>query len=75
MTNSEPTAHEQYHDGNERDVDAKQSQSVVKSEAIQQDSEIDSDAVQVLPGTGGPDDVGEVELDPEDYNRDGKPSE
>ncbi|MGV8880554.1 MAG: hypothetical protein ACOH19_00215 [Rhodoglobus sp.] len=43
--------------------------------AIQQDSEIDSDAVQVLPGTGGPDDVGEVELDPADYNRDGKPSE
>lgn len=71
MTHSEPTAHEQHHDGNERDVVTKQTHSVEESEAIQQDSDIDVDAVQVLPGTGGPDDVGEVE-EPEDYNRDGK---
>jgi len=27
--------------------------------------------VQVLPGTGGPDDVGDTEAEPDDYNRTG----
>jgi len=27
--------------------------------------------VKVLPGTGGPDDVGDIEVEPEDYNRNG----
>ena len=30
--------------------------------------DIDEDQVQVAPGTGGPDDVGEVEVDPKDIN-------
>ena len=60
-----------YHDGNERDVQRKQAESVDDSEAIRQDDDIDSSAVQVLPGTGGPDDVGDIEVEPEDYNRTG----
>jgi len=62
---------EQYNDSNERDVASKQSQPVEASEAIRRDPEIDSDAVKVLPGTGGPDDVGDTELEPKDYNREG----
>ena len=71
MSDKEPEAAEQYHDGNERDVASKQHTPVNESEAIRQDDEVDADAVNVLPGTGGPDDVGDVELEPEDYNRDG----
>ena len=71
MTNREPEAAEQYHDGNEKDIAAKQRTPVDESEAIRQDDEVDADAVKVLPGTGGPDDVGDVEVEPEDYNRDG----
>jgi hypothetical protein len=32
---------------------------------------IDPSKVQVLPGTGGPDDVGYTEADVDDYNRSG----
>jgi len=60
-----------YHDGNERDVQRKQSEPVHESEAIRQDDDIDASAVQVLPGTGGPDDVGDIEVEPDDYNRTG----
>jgi hypothetical protein len=35
------------------------------------DEDIDESQVQVAPGTGGPDDVGEVEVDPEDLNLSG----
>lgn len=35
------------------------------------DDEIDSDAVKTLPGTGGPDDVGEIEVDPSELNLSG----
>jgi hypothetical protein len=66
-----PEAADQYHDGNERDVKRKQAEPVTASEAIRQDPDVDADAIQVLPGTGGPDDVGDVELEPEDYNRTG----
>ena len=44
-----------------------------ESEAISGDPDIDADAVHVLPGTGGPDDVGDVEDVPDDYNPTGKP--
>ena len=71
MTNSEPVAAEQYHDGNERDIASKQDESVEDGQAMQQDPGIRADDVNVLPGTGGPDDVGDVELDPADYNRTG----
>ena len=72
MTDREPEAAEQYHDGNERDVASKQRTPVADSEAIKRDDEVDADAVTVLPGTGGPDDVGDVDLDPGEYHRDGR---
>ena len=65
-------AAEQYHDTNERDIQRKQTEPVTNSQGIIQDPDIDADAVKVLPGTGGPDDAGDVEP-PDDYNRDGRP--
>ena len=59
-----------YPDTNERDIEAKQSSSPADSEAFN-DHEIDRDKVEVLPGTGGPDDVGDTEIEPDDYNRTG----
>ena len=41
-------------------------EAVEDSEAISRDPSIDSQAVHVLPGTGGPDDVGDIEVRPED---------
>jgi hypothetical protein len=32
------------------------------------DDDIDPDDVHVVPGTGGPDDVGDIDVDPEDLN-------
>ena len=34
------------------------------------DDEIDESGVKVLPGTGGPDDVGDVDVNPDDINFD-----
>jgi hypothetical protein len=59
-----------YADTNNRDIEAKQSTSVHDSEAFS-DPAIDASKVDVLPGTGGPDDVGDIEVDPDDYNRTG----
>ncbi|MCR2825292.1 hypothetical protein [Microbacterium sp. zg.Y909] len=36
------------------------------------DDDIDADAINVAPGTGGPDDVGDVEVDPADLNLPGR---
>lgn len=72
MSHEEPA--EQYNDTNERDIQRKQAEPVEDSQAITQDDDIDAESVNVLPGTGGPDDVGDVE-EPSDYNRDGRPSE
>lgn len=36
------------------------------------DDDIDTDQIVVTPGTGGPDDVGDVEVDPEDLNLPGR---
>lgn len=36
------------------------------------DDDIDAEDVKVVPGTGGPDDVGDVEVDPEDLNMPGR---
>jgi len=71
-TSENAEAADQYHDGNERDIETKQDDSVTESEAIKQDSDVDADAVNVLPGTGGPDDVGDIEVEPDDYNREGR---
>lgn len=35
------------------------------------DDDIDADDVRVVPGTGGPDDVGDVDVDPADLNMPG----
>ena len=70
MRDTEHEAAEEYHDGNERDVEVKQRESVSESAALD-DHEIDSSKVRVLPGTGGPDDVGDTETEPDDYNRSG----
>jgi hypothetical protein len=56
----------------ERETETKQNQSVTDSKAVQ-DSDVDADQVEVLPGTGGPDDVGDVEVDPADLNLDAEP--
>ena len=61
-----------YQDTNERDIVAKQRGSVADSEASKDDS-TDLRGVRVLPGTGGPDDVGDEDV-PADYNRDGHAS-
>jgi hypothetical protein len=58
-----------YPDSNERDIEAKQD--APESSSAFDDPEIDSSKVEVLPGTGGPDDVGYVEVEPDDYNRTG----
>ena len=55
-----------YQDTNERDIVAKQQGSVADSEAAR-DKSIDLDRVKVLPGTGGPDDVGDEDI-PADYD-------
>lgn len=63
-----PGAHEpDYADTNNRDIKAKQAEGVSGSEAMD-DEEIDEDDVKVLPGTGGPDDVGHTEVDPDEIN-------
>jgi hypothetical protein len=35
------------------------------------DDDIDTDQVRVAPGTGGPDDAGDIDVDPEDLNLSG----
>jgi hypothetical protein len=69
MSNPE-SASEQYDGGNEHDIEAKQNEPVGESEALS-DGAIDASKVEVLPGTGGPDDVGYTEVEPDDYNRTG----
>ncbi|MCU1509743.1 MAG: hypothetical protein JWQ12_2008 [Glaciihabitans sp.] len=59
-----------YPDGNDRDIVRKQSENVSNSAAFN-DDEIDETSVKVLPGTGGPDDTGDTEVEPGDYNRTG----
>ena len=67
----EPDAADEYHDGNERDIAHKQNEPVERSEALSRDPGINADAVRVLPGTGGPDDGGDIDAAPEDYDRTG----
>lgn len=62
-----------YSPESERETRSKQSRPVESSDAMD-DAEIDADQVQLLPGTGGPDDVGDVEVDPDDIHLDAKPA-
>ena len=61
-TDNAPTASSQYPDSNDRDIQAKQDESPSSSDATTGVNDETTD-VQVLPGTGGPDDVGEIEVD------------
>ena len=72
-TEATDTAHSQddridhdtaYSPGSETETQQKQDEHVSGEVA----GDIDEDQVQVAPGTGGPDDVGEVEVDPKDIN-------
>jgi hypothetical protein len=62
-TNESPTS--------ESDTRVKQDESVESSAT--DDPEIDERDVTLLPGTGGPDDVGDIEVDPADLNMSGDP--
>ena len=59
-----------YSPRSEKDTEAKQDESVSASAAVQ-DDDVDSSQVDVLPGTGGPDDVGDVDVDPSELNLSG----
>ena len=54
----------------ERDTQAKQDGAVTDS-ATAADAEVDETQIGVLPGTGGPDDVGEIEVDSRELNLSG----
>jgi hypothetical protein len=58
----------------ERETASRQGRGVESSEAVN-DDDVDADQVQVLPGTGGPDDVGDVEVDPADIHLDAQPGD
>lgn len=61
-----------YADTNDRDIRAKQAEVPSGSTATDDDA-INDDDVKVLPGTGGPDDVGDIEVDPAELHMDGRP--
>jgi hypothetical protein len=74
-----------YDDTNDRDIRAKQESEPSASQAVSSPSptttgsqsttgeaaSADADDVRVLPGTGGPDDVGDVDVDPGELNMSG----
>jgi hypothetical protein len=50
----------------ERETEELQEHSdITSTSTTANDPEVDSDAVKVLPGTGGPDDFGDIDIDPE----------
>ncbi|WP_194398087.1 hypothetical protein [Microbacterium atlanticum] len=57
-----------YSPGSETETQRKQEDELPDS----LDPDIDADAVNVVPGTGGPDDVGDVEVDPDELNLPGR---
>ena len=59
-----------YADTNDRDIRAKQNSD---THAATTEADVDDSDVNVLPGTGGPDDVGDIEVDPDDLNMSGHP--
>ena len=59
-----------YSPESERDTEAKQDSSPMASQTAQ-DPDVDADQIEVLPGTGGPDDVGEIDVDPSELNLSG----
>ena len=61
-----------YSPASETETERKQESSATSTEATS-DPDIDEGDVQVLPGTGGPDDVGEIDVDPNEVSLNGKP--
>ncbi|RFA21269.1 hypothetical protein [Subtercola boreus] len=55
--------------GSEADTEILQNEPVTASDAIDDDTNVSD--VEVLPGTGGPDDVGDIEVDPSELNLSG----
>lgn len=55
-----------YSPASEHDVEHRQAHP--QSSAATDDPEVDEDAVELLPGTGGPDDVGEIDVEGEPIN-------
>jgi len=53
----------------DKDTHALQTDAVGDSAAV--DGDVDESDITVLPGTGGPDDVGDIEVDPKDLNMSG----
>lgn len=58
-----------YTPGSETETAAKQDGPTLPASV---DDDIDPDDVHVVPGTGGPDDVGDVDVDPADLNMPGR---
>ena len=59
----------------EKDVSyspASETETEIRQETQTTHSDVDTDQVNVLPGTGGPDDVGDVEVDPADIHIPGR---
>ena len=50
------------------DAETRERQKEPDESAATDDPEIDDDEVKVLPGTGGPDDVGDVEVNPDEID-------
>jgi hypothetical protein len=57
-----------YSPASETETERKQDERVSPNVA----GDVDTDAVQVAPGTGGPDDAGQVDVDPEELNLPGR---
>jgi hypothetical protein len=55
-----------YSPASERETESRQDHP--ETSPATKDPDIDEDAVKVLPGTGGPDDEGDVDVDDEDLN-------
>ncbi len=62
-----------YAPGSEREIEQKQDRGSALGPAV--DEDIDDSAVKTAPGTGGPDDVGEIEVDEDDLNLPGRQRE
>ena len=54
----------------ERDIEAKQDDPEAIEEVADEEG-VDASDIEVLPGTGGPDDVGDIEVDPAELNLSG----
>ncbi|RFA14869.1 hypothetical protein B7R22_08365 [Subtercola boreus] len=53
----------------EADTEVLQNEAIADSDAV--DADTDLDEIKVLPGTGGPDDDGDIEVDPSELNLSG----